>query len=215
MTALTPDELLTTTRAVRKRLDLTRQVERSVIEDCIAIASQAPNAGNRQRLHFVVVTDRGMRASLARIYRECSASYFASPQTLNSKGTREAMRDAATRRRFDSELYLYEHLHEVPVHVIPCITGRTDRLDVPAQTARWGSIFPAMWSFMLAGRARGLGMTFTTIHLHREEETAGVLGIPYKEVMQAGLLPVAYAKGSKFRPALRQSVSKMVHWDVW
>jgi len=213
MTTLTPDELLTTTRAVRKRLDLTRQVERSMIEECIAVALQAPNAGNRQLLHYVVVTNRDKRAALARIYRDCSASYFASPP--NSRDSGDAVKDAATRRRFDSELYLYEHLHEVPVHVIPCISGRTDRLDVPAQAARWGSIFPATWSFMLAGRARGLGMTFTTIHLHHEEEAASVLGIPYKEVMQACLLPVAHVKGSKFRPALRQHVSELVHWEGW
>lgn len=215
MSGLGPDELLTTTRAVRKRLDLSRPVERSVIEECIAVASQAPNAGNRQLLHFVVVTDRNKRASLAEIYRKCSATYFASPRATAGTGFGDPTRDEAMKRKFDSELYLNEHLHEVPVHVIPCISGRTDRLDVPAQAARWGSIFPAAWSFMLAGRARGLGMTFTTIHLQREEEAATLLGIPFKEVMQAGLLPVAYAKGSRFRQGWRPSVSKLVHWDGW
>ncbi|MGP8124699.1 MAG: nitroreductase family protein [Nitrososphaerales archaeon] len=215
MTTLSPDELLTTTRAVRKRLDLTRQVERRVIEECVAIASQAPNAGNTQLLHFVVVTDKDKRALLAEIYRKCSARYFATPPTAELTGSTDSARDAATKRRFDSELYLNEHLHEVPVHMIPCISGRTDRLGVPAQAARWGSIFPATWSFMLAGRARGLGMTFTTIHLNREEEAANVLGIPYAEVMQAGLLPVAYAKGSRFKPASRPAVSRLVHWDGW
>ena len=214
MTALA-DELLTTTRSVRKRLEFAKPVERRVIEECIAVASQAPNAGNRQLLHFVVVTDKDRRTSLAEIYRKCSAHYFASPPARASTGYSDPAGDAATKRRFDSELYLNEHLHEVPVHVIPCISGRTDGLGVPAQAARWGSVFPAMWSFMLAGRARGLGMTFTTIHLNREEEAAKVLGIPYREVMQAGLLPVAYAKGSRFSPASRPAVSELVHWDGW
>jgi len=213
--SLTPDELLTTTRAVRKRLDLSRPVSKNIIEDCIAVAVQAPNAGNRQLLHFVVVTDEAKRRALAQIYRKCSESYFASPQAAIASGSGDRSRDSAMRRKFESELYLNAHLHEVPVHVIPCISGRTDSVGVAAQAARWGSIFPAVWSFMLAGRARGLGMTFTTIHLHREAEAADLLGIPYETVMQAGLLPVAYFKGSKFRPGLRQPIAELIHWDGW
>lgn len=215
MVGLTPDELLTTTRAVRKRLDLSRTVDRDRIEECVAIAIQAPNAGNRQLLHFIVVTDVEKRRALAQIYRQCSESYFASPQTAIASGSGDRSREAAMRRKFDSELYLNLHLHEVPVHVIPCISGRTDGLGVAAQAARWGSIFPAVWSFMLAGRARGLGMTFTTIHLNREQEAASLLGIPYKAVMQAGLLPVACAKGSRFRPGLRQPLVDVIRWDGW
>jgi nitroreductase len=211
----TPDELLTTTRAVRLRLDLTRPVERKLIEECIRVASQAPNAGNRQQIHFVAVMDKEKRLSLARIYRKGSAGYFEDRRTALSKGSGDPAQDAAMRRVFDSAWYLNEHLHEVPVHVIPCISGRTDGLPAPAQAAHWGSIFPAAWSFMLAGRARGLGMTFTTLHLNCEEEAANLLGIPFKEVMQAGLLPVAYTKGSEFRPAARPPASQLVHWDGW
>ncbi len=212
---LTPDELLTTTRAVRKRLDLTKSVDRKTIEECISIASQAPNAGNAQSVHFLVVTDPERRASLAALYRRCSAGYFASrkPSMLPSSG--DPVRDAAMERKFESELYLNEHLHEVPVHVIPCIIGRTDGLGIPAQAALWGSVYPAAWSFMLAGRVRGLAMTFTTIHLRAEEEAAGLLGIPFKEVMQAGLLPVAHAKGTRFRRGLRRPVSELAHWERW
>jgi len=215
VTGLAPDELLTTTRAVRKRFDLSRPVSRTTIEECIAVAIQAPNAGNKQLLHFVVVTDEGKRRALAQVYRKCSENYFASPQTAMSPGSGDCSRDAAMRRKFESESYLNSHLHEVPVHVIPCITGRTDGLAVATQAARWGSVFPAVWSFMLAGRARGLGMTFTTIHLNMEAEAANLLGIPYKTVMQAGLPPVAYAKGSNFRPGLRQPVTELIHWDKW
>jgi len=215
MTSLTPDELLTTTRAVRRRLDLSRPVSMDKIEQCIAVAIQAPNAGNRQQLHFVVVTDKEKRQGLAQIYRTCSESYFASTQTAVSSGSGDASKDEAIRRRFESELYLNRHLHEVPIHVIPCIVGRTDGATVAAQAARWGSIFPAVWSFMLAGRSRGLGMTFTTIHLIKEAEAANLLDIPYNAVMQAGLLPVAYAKGSRFGLGLRQSVADVIHWNGW
>ncbi|MDG6981557.1 MAG: nitroreductase family protein [Nitrososphaerota archaeon] len=213
--SLTPDELLTTTRAVRRRLDLSRPVERKVVEECVAIASQAPNAGNRQGVHFVVVADKDKRASLAKIYRKGSAAYFEQARAALKKATGNPKGDATMRRIFDSGLYLNEHLQEVPVHVIPCVNGRMEGQSVPAQAARWGSIFPAAWSFMLAGRARGLGMTFTTLHLNCEEEAAELLGIPYSEVTQAGLLPVAYYKGSRFKPASRPPLTQFVHWDAW
>jgi nitroreductase len=208
---LSPYELLTTTRAVRRRLDLSRSVERKLIEECVEIAAQAPNAGNSQEIHFVVVTDSGKRTALAEIYRKGSAEYFKMQLDELAKGE-----PSNTRMRiFESAWYLHEHLHEVPVHVIPCLSGRIEGLPFAAQAARWGTIFPAAWSFMLAGRARGLGMTFTTLHLNREEEAAKALGIPFKDVMQAGLLPVAYTKGSRFRPAARPPTSDLIHWDGW
>jgi nitroreductase len=215
VTQLTPDELLTTTRAVRRRLDLSRAVDPKLIEGCIAIALQAPNAGNRQKLHFVVVTDRERRASLADIYRKGSAAYFEMRKAGLAKGTGNPANDRTERRVYESAIYLRDHLHEVPVHVIPCVEGRTEGEGVPAQAARWGSIYPAAWSFMLAGRARGLGMTFTSLHLNCEKEAADLLSIPYAEVMQAGLLPVAYYRGSGFRPASRPPPPRLIHWDGW
>jgi nitroreductase len=186
-----------------------------VIEECILAAVQAPNAGNRQKIHFVVVTEEKKRASIAEIYRKGSAEYFRTRLADLARGSGNPAKDAAEKRVVDSAWYLREHLHEVPVHVIPCISGRTDGLPASAQAARWGTIFPAAWSFMLAGRARGLGMTFTTLHLNCEKEAAELLGIPFEEVMQAGLLPVAYTKGADFKPAARPSVSEITHWNDW
>ena len=213
MSELTPDELLTTTRSVRLRLDLTRPVERKVIEECVTIAAQAPNAF--QEIYFVIVADEHKRASLAEIYRKGSVSFFESARAQVAKGSGNPARDALARRVLESGLYLREHLHEVPVHVIPCVAGRTEGAPLLVQTGRWGSVFPAAWSFMLAGRARGLGMTFTSLHLNFEKEAAELLGIPYNEVMQAGLLPVAYYKGSKFKLGSRPPLARTVHWDGW
>jgi len=215
MPDLKPDELLTTTRAVRRRLDLARSVERSVIEECVTVALQAPNAGNSQEVHFVIVMDKEKRAALAEIYRRGSTSYFERSSAALQKGSGDSLRDAAMRRVLDSGLFLNENLQKVPVHVVPCVRGRTEGQGVPAQAARWGSVFPAAWSFMLAGRARGLGMTFTTLHLNREKEAADLLGIPYAEVMQAGLIPVAYYMGSGFKPAARPQSASVIHWDGW
>jgi nitroreductase len=212
--ALTPDEVLTTTRAVRKRLDLTRPVERSVLEECLAVAQQAPTASNLQNWHFVVVTNPNTRAALGKIYRNGWQQYRA-----RGTGAPTAFADparAATQQRVRSSAdYLAEHLGDVPVHVIPCIAGRPDSQSIQAQAALWGTILPATWSFMLAARARGLGTAWTTFTLAFEEETARVLGIPYERVVQAGLIPVAYTKGTDFKPAPREPLATMVHWDEW
>ena len=209
---LNPDELLTTTRAVRRRLDLTRPVERRVIEECIAVAQQAPNGSNTQRWHFVVVTDPEKRAALAKLYRKGSESYFSRPSPPAHADPAE---EEERRRLLASANFLVDHIHEVPVHVIPCFNGRPEGLPAQAQAARWGSIIPATWSFMLALRARGLGSAFTTFHLAFEEEAARLLGIPFAKVTQAALIPVAYTKGTTFRPGPRNPLPTMVHWEVW
>ena len=212
---LDPDELLTTTRTVRKRLDLSRPVEQSVIEECLAIAQQAPTASNAQSWHFVVVTDTGKRAALAELYRKGWDLYRSRPQAVSSRAVDDPDRVATQRRVTSSAQYLVDHLHEAPVHVIPCIAGRTEGQPVARQSAQWGTIGPAAWSFMLAARARGLGTAWTSLHLNFEEEAAKLLGIPYAEVMQAALIPVAYSKGTNFKPAPRAPLATMVHWDRW
>ena len=212
-TNLTPDELLTTTRAVRKRLDFSRPVPRALIEECIAIALQAPNGSNLQRWNFVVVTDAERRSKLAELYRRGSEKYFKRPPAFYGPPSRDD--EAGAKRLRDSARYLVAHLAQVPVLVIPCIRGRTDGLPGAAQASTWASIFPATWSFQLALRARGLGSTFTTFHLRYEKQAATILGIPYGEVMQAGLLPVAYTKRTDFKPGPRRPLSSVLHWDAW
>lgn len=212
---LTPDELLTTTRSVRKRLDLSRPVERRVIEECVTIAQQAPTGSNRQNWHFVVVTDAAKRAELAKLYRKGAEIYMSLPPSMTGKRNLNPQRMATQERVTASAAYLVEHLHEVPVHVIPCIEGRTEGLPTVGQAAQWCSIIPAAWSFMLAARARGLGTTFTSFHLFFEEDAAKLLHIPFKEVMQTTLIPVAYTKGSKFAPAPREDVNTVIHWEGW
>lgn len=212
---LTPDELLTTTRSVRKRLDLIRPVERAVIDECLTIAQQAPTGSNMQNWHFMVVTDAKKRAALAELYRKAWAIYLTLPIAAPNLKFDDPARNAQQVRVGDSAQYLTDHLHEVPVYIIPCIAGRTEGQPVVAQAALWGSIAPAAWSFMLAARARGLGSAFTTLHLFFEEEAAQILGIPYAEIMQACLIPVAYTKGTDFKPARREPLQAIVHWDAW
>jgi nitroreductase len=196
---LTPDELLSTTRAVRSRLDLTRPVEREVLDECFRLAQQAPNGANRQFWHFVVVTDAAKREGLAELYR----------RAVTTPGRQ---RPALDPRLEASVNHLFDHLHEVPVHVIPCVEAKEN----PARGAgHWGSILQATWSFMLAARSRGLGTVWTTAHLQHEREAAELLGIPYDEVMQAALIPVAYTVGTDFKPARRNPLETMLHRDSW
>ena len=213
---LSIDALLTTTRSVRKRLDLTRPVEPEVIRECLELALQAPTGSNSQGWHFVVVTDPGQRQALATLYRKGAAQYMEQRVPVLQKQVASSEQEAAALARvLDSGQYLIDHLHEVPVHVIPCIQDRTDHQPVMVQAARWGSIMPAAWSFMLAARSRGLGSSLTSFHLFCEQEAAQVLGIPYEQVMQAALIPVAYTLGTDFKPAVRKPLESVLHWDRW
>ncbi|HET8601169.1 MAG TPA: nitroreductase family protein [Segeticoccus sp.] len=210
------DELLTTTRAVRRRLDLTRPVEPGLLRECLALALQAPSGSNDQEWHFVVVTDDATRAALADVYRRAAVAY--NTRTRGTKTRRRTLDDGerATRRRvLASAGYLYEHVHEVPAFVVPCVDGRFDGAPLADQATAFGSILPAVWSFMLAARSRGLGTSWTTAHLELEAEAATVLGIPFDEVTQVALIPVGHTLGDDFRPAPRRPVDDVVHWDRW
>ncbi len=216
MTALdlTIDELLSTTRSVRKRLDLTRPVEPEVIRECLELALQAPTPGSRQNWYFIVVTDPALREALAALYRRSAASMEQYARQLIAAAANE--REAAKLTKMAaSSRYLTEHLHEVPVHVIPCLEGRTENLPVIEQASQWGAILPATWSFMLAARSRGLGTVLTGIHLAYEREAAELLGIPYEQVMQTALIPVAYTLGTTFKPAPRKPLDAVLRWNKW
>jgi len=213
---LSPDELLATTRSVRKRLDLTRPVNTAVIRECLELALQAPTSSNSQGWHFVVVTDPEPRHGLATIYRKGFERYKELVIPVLQKQAASSEQEArAVARMLNSGQYLTDHLHEVPVHVIPCIQGRTDQQPIITQAARWGSIMPAAWSFILAARSRGLGSSLTSLHLFFEQEAAELLHIPFEQVMQAGLIPVAYTLGTDFKPAARKPLESVLHWDTW
>jgi nitroreductase len=208
---LSADEVLTTTRSVRRRLDLTRPVERGVIEECLRIAQQAPSASNRQHWHFVVVTEPAKKAALSAVYGRGRATMLAG--RLQAAVTEAERAEVQARMAAPDEFT--PKLAQVPALVIPCIEGQRDAQPYASQAALWGTIGPATWSFMLALRARGLGTVWTTIHLYHEREAADILGIPYDQVMQAALIPVAYTIGTDFRPARREPLEKMTHWEGW
>ncbi len=208
-------ELLTQTRSVRKRLDLGRPVPRALVEECIEIALQAPTGSNAQGWHFVVVTDAAKRAEIARYYKETLAGYMKMQEAGGPRWTAPGdPRKAQEARVRESAIYLAEHMHEVPVHVIPCVEGRVENAGVMAQASIYGSILPAAWSFMLAARARGLGMAWTTLHLAHEAEVAKLLDIP-ATVTQTALLPVAYFKGVEFKQATRLPARELTSWNSW
>ncbi len=215
---LSLDELLATTRSVRKRLDLSRPVEPELLDECLELAIQAPTGSNQQNWHFIIVTNEHQRMALGELYRRGFATYqqqMLAGQVIASRGMRQPPDREMMRKVRTSSQYLIDHIHEVPVLLIPCIQDRVDNLPVVEQAGSWGSILPATWSFMLAARARGLGTCWTTVHLYYEREAAAILGIPFEEVMQVALIPVAYTLGTTFQPAQRQPLSSVVHREVW
>jgi nitroreductase len=212
---LTPDELLSTTRAVRRRMDLDRPVSLDLVRECIALAQQAPTGSNQQGWHFVVVTDPGTRAALGEIYKRAFDVYETMPFAAGNLQFDDPVRSATQQRVQSSARYLADVMGRCPVHVIPCIEGRLDGMPNMASSSMLASIIPAAWSFCLAARARGLGTSWTSLHLWHEQEAAELLGIPFDSITQVALIPVAHTRGTDFKPAPREPVDTVLHVDRW
>ena len=215
---LTPDELLTTTRAVRRRLDFDRPVPPELVRECVAAALQAPSGSNNLSMQFVVVTDpseaggdrRDLPAGATR-----STRAWTGRTSARSSRTTDA-ENAQQKRVQTSADFLGERMGDAPALVIACNQGaRIDGLPAFVSASMLGNVLPATWNFMLAARARGLGTAWTTLHLMREREVADVVGIPYDTVQQVCLSPLAYTVGTDFKPALRPDPETIIHWDAW
>ena len=201
------DHLLTTTRSVRKRLDLTRPVEPEIIQECLDIAIQAPTGSNAQLWHFMVITDPEQRGRVAEFYKKSFGIYISRPGPIQAD-------DPEMTRVRESAIYLWENMEKVPVLIIPCIVGRVETSTQSGQATLYASIFPAAWSLMLALRSRGLGSTLTTSHLRYEQTVAELLGIP-DTITQAGMIAVAYYTGDDFKPAQRRPAKEITYWNHW
>ena len=214
MDLATVDELLTTTRTVRKRLDFDRDVEPEVLQKCIEIAMQAPTGSNQQHWHFMVVTDPDKKAIVADCYKRGYYAYREMREAAPPAYSDADLRMQQAPRIRDSANYLAENMHRAPALVLACCDGRPENDGPTAQASLYGSILPAAWSLMLALRARGLGSAWTTLHISNEKEVAAALGIP-DTVTQAALLPVAYYTGETFKPASRLPANSMTYWNTW
>ncbi|NKQ37327.1 MAG: nitroreductase family protein [Chloroflexi bacterium] len=208
------DKLLTTTRTVRKRLNLNRPVPPEIIRECLEIALQAPTGGNSQGWRFLVVTDPEKKARIGELYQKSFFIYARSQEEQAATQGKGKLYEQQQMRVVKSAVYLAQNMADVPVMVIPCIHGRVENLGPMLQAGLYGSILPATWSFMLALRSRGLGAAWTTLHLRYENEIADLLGIP-ADVTQAALLPVAYYIGDDFRPAKRLPLEEVMSWNEW
>lgn len=213
---MTADEVLSTTRAVRRRLDLDRPVPESLIHECLQLALQAPSAGNRQWWRFLVITDPAQRTALGELYRRAHEADRFDPDNAGNAFADDPVRSQVQRKIYEGVGLLAESMPRMPAILVPCLPFRVEERRTSRDQARsWGGLLPAVWSFMLAARARGLGTTFTTIHLMFEEEAAEILGIPYADVTQACLIPIAHTVGTDFQPAKRQPVGEVAYHDRW
>lgn len=208
-TQLSVDAVLTTTRSVRKRLDFDRPVPRSTVEDCLRTAFQAPSGANSQGWGWVLVDDPAKKERMGEIYRAGMVDH----RDRANIGDAPPHRDQP--KVTDSVRYLAENIQRVPILLVPTVEHAYGRATTFQQASTWGSILPAVWSFMLALRSRGMGSAWTTIHLYREREMAELLGIPYPETTQAGLFPIAYTLGTNFSPADRSASSERIFWNEW
>jgi nitroreductase len=214
---LDPDQLLSTTRAVRKRLDFDRPVPDQLIRECVELAMQSPSGSNDMTMQFVVVRDAAKRAAIGEIYKACFGMYKTWDGVyIGSIDKGDESMNAQQARSAGSADYLGDRMGDAPALVIACSTGgRVDGQPSLISANRFGNILPAMWSFMLAARARGLGTCWTTLHLIMEQQIADVLGIPFDQVTQGCLSPLAFTKGIDFKPAARPPADTIIHWDQW
>lgn len=211
------DQVLTTTRAVRKRLDFERPVSMSVIEECLQIATQAPSGSNSQGWHFVVVTDAEKKRAIADYYRQAFAQYEAGPAQPTRQHLDDPTMKETQEKVLSSAKYLADNLEKVPALLIPCASGRLDapEITLPHHAGAYGSIIPAVWSFMLAARERGIGTCWTSLHLSYEREIGDILGIPHDQYTQIALIPIAYTQGTDFKVARRKSLDNILHTNQW
>jgi nitroreductase len=200
------DELLSTTRAVRRRLDLERPVDPKVLLECVRLALQAPAAVNSPPWRFLIITEPEIRREIAEIYRMAGAEHVDEPL--------RTMPDSAERQVVEEAQRFMQVLQDIPVLVLVCALRPIDGQPLAVQMSILGSILPAVWSFQLALRSRGLGSVFTTLHLWKHEEMAKLLGIP-DGVTQVALLPVAFTIGTEFKTARRPEPEVVVSWNAW
>lgn len=219
------EHVLTTTRSVRQRLDFDRHVEFEVIEQCMTIALQAPTGGHAEDWRWLVITDQEKRSKIAEIYFEKFVKHVKEP--LESKGSLHTEIQGRlggvsagelgerTTRMLDGAAYLAENIGRSKYLVIPCATRPNPQTGGSGSlSALYGSVYPAIWSFQLALRSRGLGSVITTLHLHAEERVAEILGIP-DHATQVALLPIAYTMGTEFKVAARKSIDEVAFLDSW
>ena len=226
------DQLLTTTRSVRRRLDLEKPVHPETIRTCLQLAIHAPTAEDRQNWRWLVLTDPDKRRIVADYYRLSWINHSTRISGKRRGRWRNADRNARTQQ---SAQWLADHMAEVPVLVLPCVLGApiSDReaalrdkawgaeADSSLSPARlvgdstfYGSIFPAIWSFQLALRSRGLASCITSLHLPFYRMVAQELGIP-GNITQIALLPVAYLRGDSIGPAPRRPAEEVTIWNEW
>ncbi len=206
MDLATVDKLLTTTRSVRARLDLTRLVPPELIEECLEIAVQAPQGSGNCRYQFIVVTDAAKRRALADLYRRAFVQFY--PPEAIAEGMQTQPRDTA------SWIALHDHFEDAPALIIACTEGRPENRSPERLAGLYGNILPIAWSLMLALRARGVGAAWTTIVFTYEKEVAEILQLP-ENLTPSVCLPVAYFTGDDFKPAKRVPARERTHWNTW
>jgi nitroreductase len=215
---LDPDQLLSTTRAVRKRLDFDKPVPETLVRECVAMAQQSPSGSNNPTMAFVIVRDAAKRKAIGEIYRQCFEVYKSMDGVyIGSIEKSTAEENDQQKRSAASADFLGEHMGDAPALVIPCSAAgmRTEGQPGMFAASMLGNVLPGMWSFMLAARARGLGTAWTTLHLMQEQAVADILGIPFDTVQQVALSPLAFTKGTDFKAAARPNPDTIIHWDNW
>lgn len=200
------DHLLLTTKQIRKRMDMSRPVERQILLECIDIASRAPMGSNVERNKWLIVDDPDLKMAIAELYRKNAEPYFAQSGDVPA--------DDVAGRVVSSARYLSDEMHNVPAMVIPLRLDRVEGWPSGDVSGWYGSVLPGVWSFQMALRSRGIGSCWTTLHLGSEAEVGELLGIP-NTVTQVAMLPVGYYTGDTFSVTKRRPAADITFINKW
>lgn len=212
MLNLTANQLLTTTRSVRKRLDFDKPVSREIIQECLETAFQAPNGSNLNTWKWLVIDDPKVIAKVSELYNQGTQDFI---EILgDSVGENYMGADVPGFKGINESVeYLCQNMHRSQAILLPLMAGRVEKGNTFAQASSYGSILQATWSFFLALREHGMGSAWTTVHLWREKEMAELLNIPYNDYTQVGLFPIGYTIGTEFKKAFRKPFDDVVSWN--
>ncbi len=196
-------EALYTTRAMRRVSS--DPVPDDIVRSMLDAAIRSPSGGNTQNWRWLTVTDRETITRLGELYsqawEELNETFY-----KGKKEAAEASGDEATKRVLNSAQWLADNFGSVPLVVLPY--SRNDPSGA--------SIYPAVWSLMLAARGHGIGTTLTTVlGIFKSTEVAELLGVPLGKGWQnAAAIPCGYPLG-RWGIAKRAPVHEVVYEERW
>lgn len=196
-------EALYTTRAMRRTKP--DPVPPEVVAAMIDAAVRAPSGGAAQNWRFIAVTDQEVKNQLGPLYRQ-SWDQLNATLYAGKRERAEAAGDTQAEKMFSSSDWLADNFEQVPLWLM--VLSRNDPSGA--------SIYPAVWSAMLAARGHGVGTCLTTVlGLFRQDETLEILGVPQDKGWTLSAAVSAGYPAGRWGLAKRKPAHEVAYADRW